>query len=322
MSSSSNSPEWVRSIVNSMQRRRGPLTDQRDWVVSEEWPSFSARFFLLSAGSDQVALKLGSNWPGDLAEYVADETERVRDLLSDLPSGKVVMPGVLGVSTDPPALALDYLSGEPLFEAVPDLDEARRAAVLSLCGQAIGAYHSSEEVPHDPEADRAARDELASAARRSGLSGRALSKIEPGLTRSRGYRFSPNDFLLVDREVLVLLDPPHVKKYDYVHRDLGSFFMELHRALLGERAPRSGDDLARLQRAQGDFLDGYRETGPDQLDTDQDRWAIDVFQIARISGVAQNRLRTGKISAAGRALSWAWWLRRGLRHRLTPVSGG
>lgn len=313
--------DMARAIVHSMDRRKGPLSSDRPWVVEEEWPSFSARFFLLSAGPDRIALKLGTNWSGGLAAYVAEETERVRSILSGLPAGGVVMPGVLGVSTDPPALALDYLAGESLFEILPALSEARRTAVLALCGQAIGAYHSSQEVPTSAGKEKAAHDELIAAARRSGVGLSIIERIEPELTRSRGYRFSPNDFLLVDEETLVLLDPPHVQKYDFVHRDLGSFFMELHRCLVGEGRPSSHDEMALLLRAQGDFMSGYGETGPVDLDTDQDRMVIDMFEIARITGVAQNRLRTAKLRPAWRALSWAWWLRKGLKRRMMVVAG-
>lgn len=313
MSHSLPGSDWVGSVIGGMDDRTGPLADDRTWTVEEEWPSFSARFLKLVAGGEHVALKLGTNWSADLVTYVAEEITRVGRLLSRLPSGRVVTPSVLGVSTDPPALALDYLPGEPLFEALPGLSPTRRSVVLARCGEAIGAYHASEPPADDAAATRAAQAELFASARRSGIRRRSVQRIEPTLTRSRGYRFSPNDFLLVDGDTLILLDPPHVRKYDYVHRDIGSFLMELHRSLVGESTPEGGQRVE-LMRAREDFLAGYRETGPDLLQRGEDRWVIDLFQVARIVGVAWNRFRAGEVGAAARALRWGWGLRRGLTH--------
>ena len=132
------------------------------------------------------------------------------------------------------------------------------------------------------------------------------------MDRARSYRFSPNDFLVTDNQTLVLLDPPHVQKYDFVHRDIGSFFMELHRSLVGERRPAGNEEEGLVQRSRTAFLDGYREAGPAALDRPEDIWAIDLFQAARVAGVARSRAGTGAYGPARLALSWAWWIRRGL----------
>lgn len=298
----------AEEVVASMAHRSGLLAQDREWEVESEWPSFSAHFWLLRSGGDRIVLKLGSNWSGDTVSYVAEENDRVSRLLAAVGSGRMVMPAVLGVSTDPPALGLEFHSGDPLFSVLADLDTTERNDLLALCGAGIGAFHSADPATDDPASTEAALEELRRAAKRAVVGWSKVAAIEPGLARARGYRFSPNDFLVTEEGRLVFLDPPHVRKYDYVHRDLASFLMELHRSLAGEGRP-SADRLGLLAETRRAFLDGYRETGPAPLNRSDDALVIDLFQTARISGVLQGRLRTAKPGAAVRALSWWRWVR-------------
>ena len=302
----------INELLMTMEGRTGPLTGDRVWEAVREWTSFSARFILLQAGTDQIALKLGTNWESGSVAFVAEEIDRVSLVLANLPSGRVAMPGVLGVAGDPPALALEYFEGIPLFEALPLLEEVERQAVIRACGESIGAFHRSEHLPDGPVAGSAAMAELSAAARRALVSRATAARVGQELDRARSYRFSPNDFLVTDNQTLVLLDPPHVQKYDFVHRDIGSFFMELHRSLVGERRPAGNEEEGLVQRSRTAFLDGYREAGPAALDRPEDIWAIDLFQAARVAGVARSRAGTGAYGPARLALSWAWWIRRGL----------
>lgn len=302
--------ESARELLEAMDDRSDVITGGRVWELVEEWISFSARFLLLESGGERIAIKLGTNWDGDTVGYVASETRRVGKLMVGLPSGRVVMPGVLGVATNPPALALEYHHGTPLFTALSSLAESERSTVLRLCGEAIGAFHAAEEVPDDPRIGAAASRELHATARRSAVNSGMVRRTEPRLGRARSYRFSPNDFLLTGDGSLVLLDPPHVQKFDYVHRDVASFFMELHRALIGERRPAGDGEVRALRLGQAAFLEGYRDAGGKALDRAEDRWAIELFQVGRVVGVVRGRLRSGLGGPAWRALSWAWWLRR------------
>lgn len=314
--------EWVGGLIRSMEGQTGPLTGDRQWSVVREWRSFSARFVQVESGPDRIALKLGTNWEDDAVSYVADETSRVSRLMADLPSGKVMVPGVLGVASEPPVMALEYYDGTPLFDALPTIGARERETVLRLCGQAIGAFHAAEEVPDEPRTQSAASAELMAAARRSLVRRETASRAEPVLARARSYRFSPNDFLLTEEHSLVLLDPPHVRKYDYVHRDIASFFMELHRCLVGERRPAGSDEYSSIRRACEAFLNGYRVTGPVALDRPEDLWAIDLFRTARVVGVARSRTRSGQWGPAFRAIFWAFWMRRGLSARFASHGQG
>lgn len=301
----------VHELLMSMEGRTGLLAGDRVWEPVREWTSFSARFILLEAGADRITLKLGTNWEGDSVAFVAEEIDRVSRILANLSSGRVLMPGVLGTASDPPALALEYLEGTPLFEAIPLLAETERQAVLTACGEAIGAFHRAENVPDESVAGSAAMAELSAAARRTLVSRDMATQIGPGLTRARSYRFSPNDFLVTDQQTLVLLDPPHVQKYDFVHRDIGTFFMELHRSLVGEKRP-NATEAHSVDRSRNAFLAGYRQAWPDVLDQPEDIWAIDLFQAARVAGVARGRAGSKAFGPARRALSWALWIRSGL----------
>ncbi|CAN5755846.1 hypothetical protein BH23ACT4_BH23ACT4_03080 [soil metagenome] len=301
----------VNELLMSMEGRTGLLAGNRVWEPVREWTSFSARFILLQSGQDRIALKLGTNWESGSVAFVSGEIDRVSRILAGLSSGGVAMPGVLGMAANPPALALEYFEGKPLFEMIPLLGETERQVVLRTCGEAIGAFHRSEEVPEGPVDGSAAMAELAAAARRALVSRSAAARIGPGLARARSYRFSPNDFLLTERQTLVLLDPPHVQKYDFVHRDIGSFFMELHRSLVGEKRP-GAKGAVLVDEAREAFLDGYRTEGPDVLNRPEDVWAIDLFQAARVAGVARSRAGSRAFGPARRAFSWARWLRRGL----------
>lgn len=306
------SSDRINELLKIMERRTGPLAGDRMWKRVREWTSFSARFILLQAGPDRIALKLGTNWESSSVVYVAEEIDRVRLILANLPSDRVAMPGVLGVAAEPPALALEFLEGKPLFEVLPLLEEPERHAVLRTCGAAIGAFHRAETVPVEPVVESEAMTELSAAARRALVSRAVAARVGVDLTRARNYQISPNDFLLTDQRTLVLLDPPHVRRYDFVHRDIGSFFMELHRSLAGERRPSGEEEDRLIQKSRTAFLDGYRQTGPVALDRPRDIWAIDLFQAARVVGVARNRAISAAYIPARRALSWAWWIRRGL----------
>jgi hypothetical protein len=117
-----------------MEGRTGPhgvTAIGRPW--SREWTSFSARFILVQAGGERIALKLGTNWEGGTVAYVAEETSRVSRSWRISPRGGLRCPGVLGVAANPPAMALEYFEGTPLFEALPRLES--RIAWL-CCGPA------------------------------------------------------------------------------------------------------------------------------------------------------------------------------------------
>jgi hypothetical protein len=295
----------VPTIVATMRDRNAPLDSGNGWSVEGGWQSFKADFVTIRRGDDTVTLKFGDNWSVDDPTFVASEIARVRRLLAELPGGGVRMPAALGWSDDPPAVALETVTGRRLFDVVRAMDDPDRVAdLVTRSGRAIGAYHRAQPAPPDRAAATAAAGDLRSAARRVLVRGSLITPLESTLDRARGYRFSPNDFLVDETGGLVLLDPPHVRKYDYIHRDLGAFLYELHRACAGER-PAKGASRASLDALRVAFLDGYADESPDSAIDAVDVWVMDLYSLARVSMLAYNRARSGKVTGALRATRWA-----------------
>lgn len=296
-------------ILGTFEGATGVLSENKNWSTVRGWTSFSAKFWLFASQDHRFALKIGDNWTSADVEYLVSEIKRVRQVLAASVGDAMTMPAVLGTAESPPAMALEYLTGERLFDQLVALAPESRVRYANLFGRALGAYHHSEPAPDTADSTIAARDELFSAARRSGVRRVAISKIEPELKRARGFRFSPNDLLVDERGELILLDPPHVRKYDYIHRDVATFAMEAHRSIVGERRFRTDSERAEWSSVMDAFVDGYAQFGPSKLDRNTDRMAVGMFVTARVSGVALGRFRQGDVSGGLRASLWARWLR-------------
>lgn len=293
------------------------------WSVTESWKSFKADFLRLTGGpgSPDIAVKIGHGWSADDARYVATEVHRVGALLRSLPGGEVVMPETHGWSEKPPAVALRFVTGDNLLRLLGDpvggmsaMGKEKLDELVTQCGQAMGAYHSAEPADRsDRRSTEAALDDLMTAARRAGVSRRRILAIEPHLLRARGYRFSGNDVTVDSSGRLVLHDPPHVRKFDYVHRDVSGFTFDLHRSLFGNSPHDASHPNAGLAAGwRRAFLDGYEATGPTPLDTAVDEWAIRLYEISRITGRAYGALRRRRLTGVPTLLRWAAQARRQL----------
>lgn len=310
----------LTEVLRAMHDRRKAVAGDQPWSIAGSWRSFKANF-VHATGEDgeQVAVKFGDGWSADDAHFVAAEVERVRSIFKRLPGGKVRVPRALGWSGEPAAVALRYVDGTNLFATLSDRSHPlwergheRVEELIVRCGQAIGAYHAAEPAPDDPATAQVALDDLLTAARRTAVRRKAILEVEPRLERARGYRFSPNDFTIDARGRLVMLDPPHVRKFDYLQRDVSAFTFEMHRALVGDRPVSDTGDGSMLSDLRGAFLAGYAATGPSTLSTPLDVWMIRFYEVSRITGLAYARARSGRTGAATGALRWAVSVRRSL----------
>ncbi|MEN8238285.1 MAG: glycosyltransferase, partial [Actinomycetota bacterium] len=304
-------------VIDGMHERTGILADDSAWSVEARWRSFKAEFVKATCEGGSIAVKFGDGWSPADARFVACEEERVRALFTVLPSGSVDVPKALGWSGEPPAVALDFVEGERLFHILSDPShplwsegETRLVNLVALCGQAIGAYHAAERAVDDPVAASIARKDLLGAARRAGVRSRTVLGLENRLERARGYRFSPNDFLISGDGGLVMIDPPHVRKYDYIQRDVSAFTFELHRALIGDGpgvpSHTNADLLIALRQA---FFTGYAASGPTNMTDEIDRWMVGFYEVSRITGAAYARIRRREWSAPIALLRWAAQMR-------------
>lgn len=296
-----------------------PVLATSQWTVVSEWDSFLAHFIhVRSDGGLDVAVKFGTGWAPEDAEFVAAEIARVRRLFAELPGGSVEVPPVLGWCPDPAAIVLPFITGENLFAALSDprsplrSDDERLRTIMHAAGEALGAYHAAEEAPDDAATRAQAHQDVAAAVRKSGYPGSLVKRLETETPLVRAYRLSHNDFTLADRSDqgsgLVMLDPPHVRKFDHLHRDLSAFTLALRRAITGDRhASQSDERWRRYARLRDDVIAGYQNTGPAKLDTDFDEWLLWFYEQSRIGSQLVGRLRSRQVRASMRSM--AWWMR-------------
>ncbi|MEN8238830.1 MAG: glycosyltransferase [Actinomycetota bacterium] len=312
--------QQLSEIIRDMHDRRGAVAEGSSWSTAARWRSFKAEFIKAHSEAGDVAVKFGDDWSPEDARFVADEEERILRLFTALPAGRVRVPAALGWSEEPSAVALAFVEGDTLFHILGNsrhpqwrLGEAKLEQLTLLCGQAIGAYHAAQPAFDDDTIARVAQEDLLTAARRAGIAKSTILQVQPRLERARGYRFSPNDFIVDADGYLVMLDPPHVRKYDYVQRDISAFTYELHRALIGDGPLTPHHDKADLlMRLRQAFLVGYAETGPTTMASPLDDWMIRFYEVSRIAGLAYARVRRRRPLSAVRPLRWAAQVRRPL----------
>lgn len=310
-------PRYLDLLASQAERLRGHALE-----LIDSWRSPKATFFRYRVGpaGRTFIVKAGANWgPGD-AETVFSELRRVRALL--LPVG-VLVPEPLGFVSHPPLLAMEDVTGESLIKvALPARtylhwpDGAQKVEDLAaLCGRALAQYHAAEPSPQTASVEAAVRADIRRAALRGFVSRTKATTSLRGLQVARGFRFSANDFL-TDGQRLVLLDPPHLRRFDLIHRDLSSFTFEVERTL--RMSGGSPDHRQMSESIKAAFLRAYEQEleatagwnwnpGPGR-----GHWALNFYELSRIAGMAFNHVRAARLGRAMSALAWAWDRRREL----------
>lgn len=311
----------------------GPINEMGDafgWTLPNgfapvtRWTSPKAEFFLFeakppneNAAGDRFVVKAGTNWTARDPEFVFQELVRLGEVVSNL---GVTVPKPLGWLADPPLVAMEVVSGDQLFNRViPDRSHQAWAGglpgILDLvgkCGQVLAAYHASQPAPADPTVATAIRADLRRAAVRGLVSPKLAVGRAKDLVWARGFRFSANDFLVAGNR-LIVVDPPHLVKFDIVQRDLSAFTFEVQRALRASGPKREGADLA--ESIRDSFVSAYVEGSAPRPDGNLDAWALYFYELSRISGMIYNQIRARKPGGALSTLSWALKKRAGLGWR-------
>ena len=270
--------------------------DLSEITEMDGWTSFRASWlrYALPGHEDTLAVKLGSNWqPGD-AEAVYDETRRLGDLLARAP-GPVSAVNLIGWSSEPEAIAMTFVPGSTMVEAVGlDGSGEESARVARAFGMALGSYHSAGEARVDVDE---VRSELEASARRVLIDRTKAWELAEGLAAASCYELSTNDLWVGSRGELLLLDPPVEPAPRLVHRDLSAVVVGLKSA----RQRLTGEAAVRASLALQQFLEGYGETGPTDLALPSDRWALRLYEASRVAGVAYGHFRRRRLRKGVRA---------------------
>jgi len=289
------------------------------------WSSPKAEFFLFEGvpEGNRFVVKAGTNWSARDPEFVFQELVRLGEIVADL---GVTTPRPLGWLADPPLVAMEAVSGDQLFSRViPDRSHQAWAAglpgihdLVGRCGQVLAAYHAAQPAPDEPAVEAAILTDVRRAALRGLVSRRVALRRAKDLVSARGFRFSANDFLVAgDR--LIVVDPPHLVKFDIVQRDLSAFTFEVQKALRTAGQRQGGADLAASIR--NSFVSAYVERSAPRPAGNPDAWALDFYELSRISGMIYNQIKTRKPLGAISTMSWALQKRAGLGWRggRTPI---
>lgn len=293
------------------------MRDEFGWADGEtyapvaRWKSPKAEFFRF-AGSDghDIVVKAGANWNSDHPRFLYGELRRLRELLSGL---EVTVPAPLGWLDEPRLLAMEPVNGEQLLsEVISDSSHPLRrenvAGLLEIireCARVLAAYHAAQPAPDHFDVETEVKSDLRRAARRALVSPNLAQGRCKELSVARGFGLSGNDFL-VDRERLVLVDPHHLIRYYVVQRDLSAFTFEASLALRENQGGKRNTNLADLIRTT--FVVAYEEASGRVAEID--RWALQLYEMSRISGMLYNMRRTRGLAAFVRGAVW------GVAHRL------
>ena len=286
------------------------------FVPVSRWSSPKAEFFLFEEKPQgrRFVVKAGTNWTARDPEFVFQELLRLGTVVAEL---DVTVPKPLGWLADPPLVAMEAITGDQLFNRVIT-DRSHPAwadglpGILKLvekCGHVLAAYHAAQPAPVDPAVAAAIRTDVRRAAVRGLVSPRVAASRASGLVSARGFRFSPNDFLVAE-DRLIVVDPPHLVKFDIVQRDLSAFTFEVQKALRSSGEKREGSALADSIRES--FVSAYVEGSAPRPDGNLDAWALYFYELSRISGMIYNQIQERKPGGALSTLAWALRKRAGL----------
>jgi hypothetical protein len=258
-------------------------------------------------------LKAGRGWGPENARALHEASEVLARALHVAGAIPVAVPTPLGWDERPPLVCTPYIDGVDVFFLLSDLTHPgwngslrQPIPVVTACGRALGAYHSSFPADQsDAPATERALPGLEAAARVCGVRRAKVERLADDLVVARSFGdIGPHQFRLEEPGRLYLLDPPVETRFEAVSRDIARFTFEVDK-ILGQDA-----GTRRVQRRAGpqlreSFLRGYAETGPADPTTPTGRWLVRLFEGAAAAGTAHKRLAEREYGSALRnSLSW------------------
>lgn len=297
------------AVIDLLSGAQGPEVDVPPPAGIErvgQWKSFRARWhrYRVEGWRHDLAVKLGDDWSPDDARFVFEEMTRIAEMLADAGIGAVGLRPI-GWLADPPAVGMPFVEGRRLSEVIRDAlvsgDPKEANRVLrgaQAFGAALGCYHRLEPADDDGAVKQVETD-FNAASRRVLVPRRTGWDRARRLQRARAYRLSPNDLWVTTDRLFVLLDPPHIRKYELVHRDVSAYLVEVDAICSNGWRPRR--TVALQHRLRAAFLDGYAEAGPVPLDMAADGWALRLYESSRIAGMAYGHFRRRQLVKGARS---------------------
>ena len=308
----------LRAVASDLAQSFETARELATAVPTGRFDSHTSTFYELSTsenGAPIALIKVGRDWDLTEARRIYDDLIALSTLLTRAGSSlEIARP--MGWHAAPPSICIGYVPGE-------DLGKLLRAAghdtadtfspVIEACGHALGSFHSQSPVADLPD-PTSMRADLEAMSRTVMVKPWFLDAIDlVGSTARRYGDFAPYNVRLEPGGKAWIIDQPSSPDLDVVHRDVAWFLFNLERRLGWETSERGAAfDDARARLADS-FQDGYRRSGPVNLDTPADRALLALYRSHRSLWTARRRLRQRELGEVPAYLRLAMMWRKAAR---------
>lgn len=320
-------PMDISDLLCSLQERFDWQSDAEGFSLTDSWQRRSgATFFRMlgSPGGVDVVVKMGSDWdPGNPARIYGSMIELDRTIAAaGIDAGYAIRP--IGWSSDPASVVMPYVEGLDLVSVLRDPgNSAWRDGGLLLrkwmvnAGEMLAAYHRAGS-PCSSKEIEASRASVIDHARLVRLPASQITRIMAHADQCDPYvscfgDFGPGNLLGTRRGDLYLLDPPHRRVPDLIHRDMGNFLFQMRRQLAGHGYTTSRPVRHRFPALRSAFLEGYANASTHGPLFWEDHALIALFELRRAVGLARKRWPARPRDSAwfaGSVLARRWELAR------------
>ena len=303
-------PELCLRLQNEFQWSRQAAR----YVVKHSWDSRTARFFLCQDADQRepaFVVKCLPDGAGDLARRSFRSLELLAELAATADEWVATPPQALGWCSDPPAVAMENvtgrLGGRVLRDSLAaDFGYETLERLLRVCGATLGRWHTSWGTDPSPSHQATYYQQLRRTAHRQGLrlpSSPDRSASLPVVRRYRDFAIY-NVLLTLDERVVILDPPPEAAEHDLAYRDLAWFLTTLDRRVAGlvaERGDTTWEGLARFRAMRPvlarSFVLGYERGSGKQL-LASDLRLVSVIEGSYLLSRMVRSLRRGELKRA------------------------